>query len=279
MVYHVAGNTINGGDDDEILIGGSGNDTLNGGAGNDVLIGGAGSDTLNGGSGLDRLEAAPATTPWWGPATICSSGGAGNDTLTGGAGADVFAWTLADRGTPGAPAIDRSPTSTRCRWRQARSARPAAEIANPALQNLDSYLHFEKAGADTVVHVSSTGGFSGGYNSGNEDQTIVLQGRPDRCDDHRPCDQFGTCSTGASCRPPDRLRQAGNHLQAKRARLAINRAGRFISPAGRRLASVSHARTAGPRCAVEADIGQRRQLGVAGDTSAITFRPMPWAMC
>ena len=49
------------------------------------------------------------------------------------------------------------------------------EIANPALQNLEGYLHFEKSGANTVVHVSSTGGFSTGYSSSAEDQTIVLQ--------------------------------------------------------------------------------------------------------
>jgi Ca2+-binding RTX toxin-like protein len=40
---------LNGGDDDDILIGGDGNDTINGGAGDDVLIGGPGSDVLDGG--------------------------------------------------------------------------------------------------------------------------------------------------------------------------------------------------------------------------------------
>jgi hypothetical protein len=42
--------------------------------------------------------------------------------------------------------------------------------------NLASYLHFEKSGADTVVHISSTGGFSAGYTSTNEDQTVTLSG-------------------------------------------------------------------------------------------------------
>ncbi|NDP48648.1 MAG: type I secretion C-terminal target domain-containing protein, partial [Sulfuriferula multivorans] len=32
------------------------------------------------------------------------------------------------------------------------------------------------SGADTVVHVSSTGGFSGGYSAASEDQTITLNG-------------------------------------------------------------------------------------------------------
>src|SRR4051812_9365446 len=43
--------TANGGDGDDILIGGFGNDFLNGGAGDDVLIGGPGQDVLDGGTG------------------------------------------------------------------------------------------------------------------------------------------------------------------------------------------------------------------------------------
>ena len=45
----------NGGDGDDVLIGGAGNDTLNGGAGDDVLIGGPGLDVLDGGSGNNIL--------------------------------------------------------------------------------------------------------------------------------------------------------------------------------------------------------------------------------
>ena len=41
--------TANGGDEDDVLLGGAGNDTLLGGAGDDVLIGGPGNDTLDGG--------------------------------------------------------------------------------------------------------------------------------------------------------------------------------------------------------------------------------------
>ena len=43
--------TLDGGDGDDVLLGGAGNDTLLGGAGDDVLIGGAGTDTLDGGPG------------------------------------------------------------------------------------------------------------------------------------------------------------------------------------------------------------------------------------
>jgi hypothetical protein len=43
--------------------------------------------------------------------------------------------------------------------------------------NLGSYLHFEKSGADTVVHISSTGGYTGGtFSPAATDQKIVLQG-------------------------------------------------------------------------------------------------------
>lgn len=177
-VLRVAGSTLTGTSGDEILIGGSGNeiinagdgrdvlqggvgnDTLNAEAGNDLLEGGSGSDTLSGGNGLDRLV-----------------GGADTDTLSGGAGADTFVWQLADRGAPGTPItdtvtdLDSVANSDKLDLRDLLQG----EIANPAMQNLDGYLHFEKDGLNTIVHVSSTGGFSTGYSISAEDQTIVLQ--------------------------------------------------------------------------------------------------------
>jgi Ca2+-binding RTX toxin-like protein len=45
--------TLDGGNDDDVLIGGAGNDTLFGGAGDDVLIGGPGLDTIDGAPGDD----------------------------------------------------------------------------------------------------------------------------------------------------------------------------------------------------------------------------------
>ena len=49
------GLTANGGDGDDVLIGGDGNDTLSGDAGDDVLIGGPGLDVLDGGTGNNIL--------------------------------------------------------------------------------------------------------------------------------------------------------------------------------------------------------------------------------
>ena len=49
------GLTANGGDGDDVLIGGAGNDTLNGDDGDDVLIGGPGQDILDGGPGNNIL--------------------------------------------------------------------------------------------------------------------------------------------------------------------------------------------------------------------------------
>ncbi len=50
-------------------------------------------------------------------------------------------------------------------------------------KSLVNYLHFEKSGSDTIVHISSNGGFasdahnvSGNFSSGNTTQQIVLSG-------------------------------------------------------------------------------------------------------
>ena len=42
--------------------------------------------------------------------------------------------------------------------------------------NLNRFLSFELSGGNTVLHISSTGGFSGGYAAAKEDQTITLNG-------------------------------------------------------------------------------------------------------
>jgi T1SS-143 domain-containing protein len=158
---------LNGTSGNDIIYGLGGNDTLNGGAGNDILRGGAGNDTLNGGEGNDILI-----------------GGKGNDTLTGGAGVDVFKWDRGDDGVAGNPARDTITDFNKATPSQGGDVldiRDLLQGENPS--NLQNYLHFEKSGSDTIVHISSNGGFandahnvSGSFSSGNTTQQIVLNG-------------------------------------------------------------------------------------------------------
>jgi Ca2+-binding RTX toxin-like protein len=65
----------NGGDGDDVLLGGDGNDVLSGGPGDDVLIGGPGNDTIDGGDG-DDIEVQSV-----GGDTVTSATAAGKDWL------------------------------------------------------------------------------------------------------------------------------------------------------------------------------------------------------
>ena len=167
-------NTINGFDNNDQLFGNAGNDTINGGGGHDLLNGGAGNDALDGGSGRDILI-----------------GGAGNDALTGGSGADVFAWNFADRGAPGAPAID---TVADLDIAHATNQLDGGDVLDlrdllqgeQTATSLDHYLQFDTTSqpGSTLIHVSSSGGFAEGAGwsaaqAGSQDQTIVLQGIAD----------------------------------------------------------------------------------------------------
>ena len=124
------------------------------------ISGGAHSDIISGGSGNDII-----------------SGGAGNDTLTGGLGSDTFKWSLTDAGVAGAPAVDVV--------KDFNPATPASGgdvldlrdlLVGENSSNLGNYLHFEKSGADTVLNISTTGGYAGSFNAGATDQKVVLQG-------------------------------------------------------------------------------------------------------
>ncbi|HZV61590.1 MAG TPA: tandem-95 repeat protein [Methylophilaceae bacterium] len=140
-----------------ILAGSTNADTLTGNTGNDLLFGGAGNDTLSGGNGADLLV-----------------GGAGDDSLSGGVGADVFKWELADKGTTGSPASDTISDFDTVAGSDKLDLRDLLSGENST--NLSNYLHFEKSGSDTIIHVSDSGAFSSGFNSANDVQTITLQG-------------------------------------------------------------------------------------------------------
>ncbi|HYG32261.1 MAG TPA: type I secretion C-terminal target domain-containing protein, partial [Methylophilaceae bacterium] len=112
-------------------------------------------------------------------------GGSGNDNLTGGLGADVFKWELADAGTAGTPATDTVTDFDLVPGSDVLDLRDllVGEAANAA--SLDNYLHFEVTGGNTIIHISSSGGFgdnnnisigSAGVSTATETQQIVLQG-------------------------------------------------------------------------------------------------------
>jgi Ca2+-binding RTX toxin-like protein len=165
--------TVNASGGNDKVLGGDGNDTINGGTGNDALFGEAGNDIIIGGTGTDYI-----------------SGGAGNDTLTGSATAgstsdttvDVFAWTLVDAGSVGTPAVDTitdfvtntSGTGDVIDLRDLLSGDVRGE--GNTVGNLLSYIDIDTTvSGQTTIHISSSGGFSGGvYNSAVEDQTIVI---------------------------------------------------------------------------------------------------------
>ena len=188
VVSAVTGSTITGTANDEILYGSDNADTLIGNAGKDVLLGNAGTDSLSGGAGADRLEGGSGTDTLDGGAdNDILYGGIDNDMLTGGAGSDIFAWTLADKGTTGAPAVDTITDFNTTANSDKLDLRDLlqGETAAGANANLENFLHFEKSGSDTILHISSAGGFSGdmhavggagAFSSGNVDQRVVLAG-------------------------------------------------------------------------------------------------------
>ena len=164
-----------------LLDGGNGDDTLDGSAARDILIGGQGKDALNGGADDDLIR-----------------GGEGNDQLTGGAGRDVFRWSLGDAGTAGTPARDvitdfdntaHSGDVLDLRDLLVGESHASNTVSLPATiglnnaltitpheGNLANYLHFSTSGGNTVVEISSTGGFAGSYAPGAVDQVITLTG-------------------------------------------------------------------------------------------------------
>ncbi|WP_341889712.1 Ig-like domain-containing protein [Variovorax sp. YR752] len=179
FVNALGGNdTVSSGNGEDLVRGGDGNDSINGGAASDALWGDAGNDIILGGTGSDLIR-----------------GGAGDDTLTGGAAAgaadgtaDVFAWSLADAGSAGTPAVD---TITDFNVGAVSAGGDVLDLrdllsgdvlgAGNTAGNLANFLDFAVSGsgatASTTIRISSTGQYTdGAYSAGATDQTIVLQG-------------------------------------------------------------------------------------------------------
>jgi Ca2+-binding RTX toxin-like protein len=168
----------------ENLTAGSGlNVNLTGNALDNRLEGSSGTNTLSGLDGNDYLI-----------------GGGGNDTLTGGNGSDVFAWRLADKGTTATPAsdlitdfnygggynnIESGTLGTPVGGGDVldlrellQGERTSMGVTSPnttdvELSTLKNFIHVEILNGDTILHISSTGSFSGTSNAG-QDQVITL---------------------------------------------------------------------------------------------------------
>jgi Ca2+-binding RTX toxin-like protein len=122
------------------------------------LIGTTGADTLSGGVNSDTL-----------------AGGGGADTLTGGLGADTFVWKLGDGGSIGISVTDAITDFNVDSVALGGDVLDLRDLlVGESAGNLANFLHFEKAGGDTVVHVSATGGFSGGFTAVADVQIITL---------------------------------------------------------------------------------------------------------
>ena len=166
---------------ENVTVLGTGNVSVTGTGAANRLVGGDGNNTLSGGAGQDYL-----------------SGGKGNDTLTGGNDRDTFAWSLADRGSPGTPAIDRitdfntgvfsnvdGATSTGDRLDLRDLLQGEWSNLVPNVGNLRNFIDVERSGSDTILHISSTGQFNASNTSSStvgtntsavEDLRIVLEG-------------------------------------------------------------------------------------------------------
>ncbi len=119
------------------------------------------------------VDAAAATSSLLVSAALPTvDGGLGDNVLTGSGGADEFYWNDGYQGTAGNPAVDQV---TNFSLAEGDVLNLQDLLSGEAGGDLTDYLHFEKSGADSVVHVSTIGGFNAGYSAGSEDQTIVLQ--------------------------------------------------------------------------------------------------------
>jgi len=163
-------NIVTGG---TVFNGSAGDDTQTGSAGADYLSGLGGTDTLSGGAGNDRLLGGAGNDTLY--------GGAGNDVMAGEAGADTFRWALADRGSAGAPAVDRITDFDPTAFASGGDRLHLSDLlqGENGVSNLQNYLEFDTTSSpgNTILHISSTGGFTGGnYVAGAEDQRITFQG-------------------------------------------------------------------------------------------------------
>ncbi|WP_152561279.1 calcium-binding protein, partial [Halomonas salina] len=157
-----AGVTVAASDVSPDIIGSDYDDILTGNADSNILIGNEGSDTISGDGGDDLLI-----------------GGAGDDILTGGLGADVFAWNLGDEGSSTTPAEDTvTDFTTGIFGTDVNADKLDLSDLLSGMQDgedLSSYIQASTVGADTILHISTSGAL-GESDTSAADQTITLEG-------------------------------------------------------------------------------------------------------
>jgi len=163
MMGRDGNDSLFGGDEADRIYGDNGNDSLSGGKGNDVIYGGAGNDIIDAGEGADTI-----------------SGGAGSDTMTGGAGPDVFVWHFADPGTSLATkAIDTIKDFSMAAPSAGGDVLDVRDLlqAEHGILNLQKFIEFDTATANTIIKISPAGTFDGttAHDDGVETQRIVLE--------------------------------------------------------------------------------------------------------
>ncbi|GAB5451585.1 MAG: Calx-beta domain-containing protein [Halioglobus sp.] len=114
-----------------------------------------------------------------GTAEVVHASGA-DDTLGGTIADDLFVWELADAGTTATPSQDVV-TNFGTDGQDALDVRDLLQLEGEgpgnSVGNLLEYLHVTEDAGNTVLHISSEGGFSGGvFDAGEVNQTITLQG-------------------------------------------------------------------------------------------------------
>lgn len=164
-VYGGAGaDIVTGGDGDDLIKGGRGNDTLRGSDGNDILHGELGLDALLGGEGDDWLLG--------GHGSDVLQGGKGSDTLigdsiSGGSGQDTFIWSEGDEGVVGTPAVDNIKD-----FSIADDILDLSDLlVGEDVDNLDNYLSLSFGSENTIISINT----DGQLNSSGADQVIVLE--------------------------------------------------------------------------------------------------------
>ncbi|WP_018993877.1 retention module-containing protein [Thioalkalivibrio sp. ALgr1] len=99
-------------------------------------------------------------------------GGGGDDILTGGSGDDVFRWNSGDEGTVDDPANDVVTD-----FGNGGNVLDVSDLLDDAnVTEISNFMIAEEDGNDTVLYISSTGGFVGN-DTDNADQTIRLEGK------------------------------------------------------------------------------------------------------